>query len=362
MATIRILADVDVGAVAALFMRIYPDHGWESENACAAYFRDILFDNPWHDPQVPSWVAVDDGEIVACYAVMARRMILNGRPIRVAVGCQFLVDAKRCDGRVWLQLAKACMSGPQDLTLADGANEFSRRMWTAVGGAASLLYSLHWTRPLRPAGYTLSLLEERGAMPRALRFAVRPIASAIDALAARLRPNRFNRTDPGIVEQGLDAATMHKYLPDAVKGYALRPDYRDDGLPWLLRQAAHKTRHGKLRARAVFKAERPIGWYLYYVSPGKIGEVLQIVAFDNRFDAVLRCLLVDAWRQGATALRGRFDPRSAQALSDQYCWLRREGPWTLIQSRDETVMAALQQGDAFLSRLEGEWWMRFIGG
>jgi len=24
-------------------------------------------------------------------------------------------------------------------------------------------------------------------------------------------------------------------------------------------------------------------------------------------------------------------------------------------------MAAIQQGDAFLSRLEGEWWLRFIG-
>jgi hypothetical protein len=31
----------------------------------------------------------------------------------------------------------------------------------------------------------------------------------------------------------------------------------------------------------------------------------------------------------------------------------------LIHSRNEKLLNAIYHGDAFLSRLEGEWWMRF---
>jgi len=57
MATIRVLTKDDVPAAAALFARVYPQHRWHSQAACEAYFRDMLFDNPWRDPEQPSWVA-----------------------------------------------------------------------------------------------------------------------------------------------------------------------------------------------------------------------------------------------------------------------------------------------------------------
>ena len=110
----------------------------------------MLFNNPRRDPELPSWVAEEDGRISGFYAVMPRRMSLRGRPVRVAVGCQFMVDPHKRDSITALQLAKAFVSGPQDLTLADGANDLSRRMWMGIGGTVPLLYSLHWTRPLRP--------------------------------------------------------------------------------------------------------------------------------------------------------------------------------------------------------------------
>jgi hypothetical protein len=33
----------------------------------------------------------------------------------------------------------------------------------------------------------------------------------------------------------------------------------------------------------------------------------------------------------------------------------------LVHSRDPEIMAAIHRGEAFLSRLEGEWWLRFLG-
>lgn len=360
-AAIRVLTERDVPAVAALLRRVYPEHGWTSESACEAYFRRILFDNPWRDLELPSWVAEERGRICGLYAVLPRRMVLRGRPLRVAVGCQFMVDPAKRHSLTALQLVKACISGPQDLTLADGANDQARRMWIGLGGTAPLLYSLHWIRPLRPARHLLSVLNQRRVLSPALTLAARPVAALVDALAARLRPNRFLE-EVGIADEALTSAAMLTHMRDMLNGSALQPAYDARSLAWLLEQAAGFLRHGKLRGRAVLdRQQRVLGWYLYYVQPGGVSEVLQLAARNGSFDCVLQRLLADAWQQGAAAVRGRLEPRFAQHLSDRHCWLRMEGPWTLVHSRRADVIDAIQQGNAFFSRLEGEWWLRFQG-
>jgi hypothetical protein len=357
MPRVRPMLEEDVPAAVELFERVYPQHRWRSRAACAAYFREILFAGPWRDPGLPSWVADDGGRLAGLYAVAPRRMRLGARALRVAVGCQFMVDAGPRRSLLALQLAQACLAGPQDLTLADGANDITRRMWRAVGGAVPLLYALHWTRPLRPARHALGLLERRGA---ALARALRPLAAGADALAARLPPNRFLRAASRVECVPLEAADMLAALPGVLHGTALRPEYDAPGLAWLLGQARRKTRHGALHAQLVRADGAVLGWFLYYARRGAPAEVLQLAARAGGFDAVLRHLLADAWRAGATAVHGRLDPRYAQELSQRHCWCRWDGTWTLAHARDPALAAALHAGDAFLSRLEGEWWMRFL--
>ena len=142
MATIRIFAEEDVPAAAALFGRVFSDIRWPSPAACESSFREVLFHNPWRDPELPSWVAEEDGRITGFAGVVPRRMALRGRPIRVAVGIHFMVDPDRRHSLTALQLLKACFSGPQDLYLADAASDLSRHLWIRLGGTASLLYSL----------------------------------------------------------------------------------------------------------------------------------------------------------------------------------------------------------------------------
>jgi hypothetical protein len=360
MPTLRTLTEPDIPAVATLFGRVYPEHRWSSRAACEAYFHETLFGNPWRELELPSWIAEEGGRITGLCAVLPRAMRLAERPIRVAVNCQFMVDPDQRHGITALQLMKACISGPQDLTLADGATDQARRMWTALGGNASLLYSLHWTRLVRPVRYLLS--RRNGAASPALALATRPFSAVADALAARLPPNRFFGEAVELVETTLDPATMLDHMSEALRSYALRPTYDAGSLSWLLEQAARKTRHGALRARAVRNgAGRLVGWYLYYLNAGGASEVVQLVAINGFYDSVLRRLLVDAWRGGAAAVRGRFDPPYAQELADRHCWSRTDGTWTLVHSRAPDIMAAVHQGTAFLSRLEGEWWLRFLG-
>jgi hypothetical protein len=363
MTTLRIFAEDDVPAVAALFGRVYPEHCWASQAACEAYFREVLFHNPWRDLELPSWVAEENGRITGFQAVVPRPMVFKGQRLRVAVGTQFMVDPDKRRGLTALQLLKACLSGPQDVTLSDGANGETQRLCMGLGGTVPLLYSLHWTRPLRPARHALSLLEGRSSLPRSLTFAARPLASLADAISARLHPNRFLWEATELTETALDATAILAHLPDVLRGIALQPVYDARSLTWLLEQTARKLRHGRLRARAVLDGARGlIGWYIYYVRTGDVSEVIQLAARDGKFDCVLQRLLTDAWRHGATAVRGRLDPRFVQELSDRHCWLRREGTWTLVHSRRADVLAAIQNGDAFLSRLEGEWWLRFHDG
>jgi len=41
------------------------------------------------------------------------------------------------------------------------------------------------------------------------------------------------------------------------------------------------------------------------------------------------------------------------------CGFGRDGPWVLIHSRRPEILPAVERGDAFLSRLDGEWWLSF---
>ncbi|MGB5079319.1 MAG: hypothetical protein WBO23_01075 [Burkholderiales bacterium] len=363
MATIRVFSEDDIPAAAALFARVYPEYRWSSQAAYESYFRDMLFDNPWRDLGVPSWAAEEAGRLRGFYAVMPRPMCLRGRPILAGVGCQIIVDPDQRGALTALQLTQACISGPQDLTLVDGANRQVRRAWLGLGGTAPPLHSLHWTRPLRPARYALSLLEERASFPRFLALAARPLGGAADALVGRMPQNRFLRETVELEEDALDPATMLAHLPEVLRGYALQPVYDAGSLAWLLDQTERKKRHGTLRARVARDAERRLlGWYLYYLHAGGASEVVQIAALDGAFDRVLERLLADAWRHGAAAVRGRVDPRHAQELSGRQCWFRWDSTWTLVHSRDPEVMDAIREDRAFISRLEGEWWLRFLGG
>ena len=363
MASIREFRVADAPLVAALHERVFGPSRTFFPGALAGYYEEIFCHSPWSDASLPSLVATANGHGIAGFVgVVPRPMKFRGQDIRAAVCAQFMADPLQGDGLMALRLLKAFLSGGQELSFADGANEVARRVWMGLGGAATLPYSLHWTRLLRPARHALSLLEGRALVPKAVARAARPLCAMVDGPIARLRPNGFQRQDPDIVEEALDPSAMLACLPDILKGSALQPAYDAHSLAWLLRQSELKARHGKLRSRLVRdRASGFLGWYLYYLQPGGASEVLQAAAREGAFDRVLQRLFADGWHGGATAVRGRLDPRFVQELSDRHCWFRREGTWMLAHSRHPEVMNALHRGEAFISRLEGEWWLRFGG-
>ena len=89
--------------------------------------------------------------------------------------------------------------------------------------------------------------------------------------------------------------------------------------------------------------------------------MLQVEAHEGAERAVLDHLFQHAWRRGAAAIEGRMEPRLARFLGERHCLFHSTSAFALIHARDPEVLGTLARGDAFFSRLEGEWWMRFVG-
>ena len=137
---------------------------------------------------------------------------------------------------------------------------------------------------------------------------------------------------------------------------ALRPEYDEPSLRWMLNVAERNEPDRVLRRRLVRDPHGEIvGWFVYYLGPGAESEVLQLLARKGSADAVFDALLADAWSGGTAMLSGRLEPRMVKEMSARHCYFRHTGHWALAYSKHPAILQAILNGDAFLSRLEGEW-------
>jgi hypothetical protein len=361
MDPIRPLAEQDIPQIADLHKRVFAEHSRLPIPELREQLRAVFFHSPWYDPALPSLVYVDDsGRIVGFLGVLPRPMSLNGRPVRVAISTQFAVDpASR--GLPGVRLLKTFFDGPQDFSLTDGAGEASQKVWEGLGGITSLLYTLHWTRPLRISRYVAALASDRKALAP-FATVLKPALTALDALTTHGGWSPFQQR-PQPAREALTMEMLLASLPSFTSSFPLRPDYTAQSLGWVLAMARQKRCWGALQDSLVRDAQGGVaGWHLYYVKPGGIAEVLQIAARPECIDLVLDHLFFHAWRDGAVAVSGRLEPRLFKALANKHCFFHAGGSRTLVHSRNQALLDVLYRGDAFFSRLEGEWWMRFVGG
>jgi hypothetical protein len=101
------------------------------------------------------------------------------------------------------------------------------------------------------------------------------------------------------------------------------------------------------------------GFYLYYLRPGGISEVVRVGAQPAFLGEVIDHLFDDAWRGGAAAVSGQLDPEAFQDLASRGVAFHNDGAsWFLMHSRHAEILDAVHRGDARLTRLEGEWAIR----
>jgi hypothetical protein len=360
MGEIRPFEASHLPAVAALQQKVIRRREPRNNPALEQYFSSIFLENPWRSDDLPSLVYLHEGKAVGFLGVVPREMEWNGRPIRVAVASQFMVDRDQVRGVPGLEILKRFFAGPQDLSYTDGATEAAFLCWTSLGARAAPLYALEWTRILKPARYLGGLFKEKGGIWNDLARAVTPAAILFDAALALvpLRSAGAPKSDCSV--DLVSAEKLFETIADIGWRDPLKPVYEPASFRWLIDQAASAQLHGELRLGVVREpGGQNAGWFVYFAKPGGVSVVLQLGARPRAFDSVLLALLADAWNQGSAALRGQALPRHLTSLTTEHCGFRHIGSGVLAHARDRALLDTILRGDAALSRLDGEWWMRF---
>lgn len=343
--------------MAALHSRVFDAPGRDVQSL-EALFNRVFFRNPWTDDSV-SLVYEEARKIVGFLGILPRRMIANDRPIWAAVSTQFMVEPGSRGTLAAVQLLKTLFSGPQDLTITDGANSGARKLWEALGGSTAYLYGIHWTRPLRPISYCIRALAQKRPYFELIDKAMRPLSTLLDRLTARWTPYRIPRDCRGLGKASLDVEHLLACIARFQAESPLRAEYDHASLDWILSLTIEKSHLREMTSVSLSDGAETVGFYVYYIRPDRVAEVLLLNASRHWAGQVLDGLFHDAWRSGAIAVSGRLAPGLMQELSDRHCVVKIGSPWTLIHSREPELLSTICRGEALLSRLDVEWWMPF---
>ena len=360
MDRVRTFTQNDIPQVAELYQRVFCGAVKSPLKPLAAYFDEVFFQNPWYDRNLSSLVYErDERNIVGFLGVIPRRLVMKGRSLRVAVSTQLMVENNNRNSLAGLKLLQAFFSGPQDLSLTDGANESSRRIWKTLGGVEIPIYSICWTRTLRPSRDAVDALGKKQSLLQIFAVGYKSSCRIKDSINSRIPHSRLSHSALHLSEADLDIRTLLDNLPRLSRAVSLRPEYDHVLFEWLLGVAEKKKKHGPLLKRVLRNAEGKVeGWYVYYLNVGGTSQVLQLVTSPQSFSTVLEHLFSSVLRQGSTAVSGRLEPQYLHEFSRQHCRFS-AGSAVLVHTRDQELLKAICTGDTFLSRLDGEWWTCF---
>jgi hypothetical protein len=350
------LAERDIPEVVSLYEQVIRSGLRRPAPKLADYFRRTFLEHPWTDPEIPSLVyRDDDGRIAGFLGSHVRRLRFDGRPIRMACSGQLVVAPEARGEAAGAFMTQEYFAGPQELTITDGANEPVRRMWQLLGGEVLHVSCIDWTRIFRPAAVAREYAARNGH-PRVAR-ATAPLGAPLDALATRLPAKLFRAPKPAGTVETLTPERLVTHLDTVTSTLRLHPDYDEGFVDWLFREMAEVKSRGDL-VRSLVRGDdgRVLGWYVVYVRRGGVSDAVQVAAADGAAGAVLDHLFDETFRRGASAVRGRIEPRLLAALWGRRCVLR-DSEDALAHSRSPEILAAIRGGQALLTRMEGEWWM-----
>lgn len=354
---VREFVKSDVPQVVNLYWKFMSPHIGKVPEVLHTSFTDLYFRNPLLDSSAPSFVYENSGEVLGFFGVTTRRMCLSGEPIRVGLAGNFVIHPKARSGVAAPGLLGAYVASNHDLLLTDSANDISRHLFQRVGFKTIPALNLHWARPLQPGQYAVYAMS-RGMsvdVSAAFRFVTKPLCAMVDSMSHKIVPSGPVPKTPLFAED-LSLETLLHCFAEYHKNYTLWPEYDAELLRWLLQFMERNKKRGTLRGIGLRDESRnSVGWYLYYARPGAIGEVVQVCGRPDVYKAVLEHLFQDAREQGVIALHGVAEYRRISDLSDQGCFFTCRGGWTLAHSRRSEFLDILERGNAFLSRLDGEW-------
>ena len=365
MSSVRSFEAADIGVVADLFQRRLRKAGTSAGDDLKDYFGTLFLDEEARRTGLTSRVHVrPDGTVSGFVGVLPVRMEFDGRRL-LAANCGTLIsDDRDNDPFIGARLLRDVMSGPQDITFSETANDTAAEMWRSMRATILGSYSLEWMRVLRPGAFALRAVA--GRLPVA--WLASPFARLIDAIVCRRggrqawshfvplagKADAFEdvpATDSEFIE------AMQAFVPS----FSLRPHWEPQELVEMMRHAARKSLHGE-RVQRLVKARtgKMIGTYLYYGDAGGIGRTVQVLSAPGQESVVIDRLIRNASERGLAAIRGRIQPALLPAMIGRKCAFMHASA-TVVHTRDPALIEEMVAGRAFLNGFVGEGWTRLIG-
>ncbi|MCY1664835.1 hypothetical protein [Rhizobium sp. SL86] len=363
-AYVRPLEPQDIPAVGRLFVKAFRKRGAATEPSLPLieHLRQVYVANPWHDPEIPSRVFVDDkGDIRGFVGVNVQRMTFEGRSVRAAFAGSLTVDEPDRHPLAGARLIRSFLSGPQDISITETANMKALRMWQKLGIPPDTQYSLNWIRLLRPATATVGALKHRHGAAQLLF----PLARLADTAFARIMSDPFRpRLEEGprrLTFAETDRAAFDKAALDLARLYPLRPAWDETSIDWFSSHAAIKRNFGEPCYRLAHGRDgKPVAAYAYFRRPNDFAWLLQSLVKPDQAGDLIDDMLADAHRHGCAAVRGAAQPWLNNALiCRRTLFLTRT--FYLVHAKEKALLAPFRDGMALASGLAGESWMRLIG-
>ncbi|MDP1676409.1 MAG: hypothetical protein Q8L88_06040 [Bacteroidota bacterium] len=361
MDLIRPFHSDDIPSVAKLFQKIFRHTNAPAPASLTSYFADIYLNNPWRHDAINSLVVEQDGIISGFLGAIPFPMRINDIPIRAVIGGNYMIDPDHPNPLAGVKILKKLMSGPQDVTYSDTATATARKIWEGLNSKSFQLYSMQWLKILRPAQFAVSMVTRKTVLSPLATLA-KPISFVTDRTLTAIPKSPFRLKKSNLYSEELSVDQLLDAIRRNSSRCELKPEYTERSLAWLINKAEEKKEYGPLRKIALFAPQKKmIGWYLYYPNANNLGHVLQIGAEKQTIDAVLSHLFIDAQHHGSLALAGRIEPRFIQEFSTQNCIYMHRNSSLVVHTKNDLITNALYRGDAFFTRLEGEWWTRLQG-
>jgi len=259
---------------------------------------------------------------------------------------------------VGAMLWRRYLTGPQELTITDGASDEMRQIFELIGGQMMHPSSISWACVFRPWDYVGNrVLSANASVRHRIKPWARRVLPLLDApttrAIGRFRPPERSATTEELLTPGL----FLEHLPRVTRSLRLVPDYDEQFLEWLFAELQHNRTWGTpQRVLVRDRNGQVLGWYVYFVLAEEGCQVIHLAAHDRHVGAVLDSLLAHAVEHGGAAVQGRVEAHILAPLAHRGAMFRFSAR-SLVHSTHADLLGAITSGHALLTRLEGEWWM-----
>ncbi|SFI49299.1 hypothetical protein SAMN05216304_1021000 [Bosea sp. OK403] len=361
---VRPLESRDLEQVATLFLKTFRRKRKASQaqsaiEEAAGYMRQLYLEGPGSEGGAGSLVRVDaQGDIVGFLGILKNSYTLDGQALSAGVISTLMAADEHVAGPVGPQLVRALNQSPFDLVFADSANRASLALSRPLKYELLPLNCLEWACVFRPSALLVHKMQQKWPLTPAAILA--PMAHVADFAAGRVLRSRRKRSAPGRwQDEAIDAAAFAEIAPTFLDAFRLRPVWARPELDWLLGQAAQRRNSGPLNFRVVRDgSDAPIGCYAFYAEKHGVARVLQVLARDGRWGAVIDCLRQTTEEMGCIGVHGAAQPSMMPHLYAHPGLFFYYAGGTMVRSANKDVIQAVRDNRALIGGLAGDRWTR----